>query len=413
MTDHRTDPRSSPGLNRWEQVRRIAIWEFGRFVKWRQQLIGIVVMIVVGAASGGLTRMVKNARGKEVRVAVVNATQLGFALPAVDGVRWVPDVYPTEEAARAAVSLDSVGGALFVRSGTSGDILVRKRAAWTGSVEQALSAARRTAQFAGLPVPESSKQQLMAPFTVQVSTVTLQNGGTDASTRLIAGGILMFGILVLFNGFASLFAGITGEKQQRITEQVIAIVSPQTWMDGKILGLAGAAVTGTLLFAATGLGLLTVLPKVLGTSGVSLPPVPGDLAPLLLVALVTLLGIVMWFAFMAAIAATIDDPNSSPRSALLLIPVLPLGLAFTLIARPETPIAQLLSVFPLTSMAVLPVRLLLTSVPWWEPVLAVVLLAAATWAFRRAAGTIFAVGILMHGKEPSWAETWRWVRSAE
>jgi ABC-2 type transport system permease protein len=400
------------GMTRWQQVRRIATWEFNRFVKWRQQLIGIVVMVAVGAVSGSLTKAVRNARGKEARVAVVNAAQLGFALPAVEGVRWLPDSYD-EATARGAVAADSVGGVFLVRSASSGEIVVRKRAAWTANVERALSGARQAAAFSSLPIDDAERAALLAPFTVKVNTVTLKNGGTDASTRLVTGGILMFGLLVLFNGFASLFTGITGEKQQRITEQVIAIVTPQTWMDGKILGLAGAALAGTLLFAATALVLLSVLPRLLGSTTFSMPAVPGDIGALLIVALVTLLGIIMWFAFMAAIAATIDDPNSSPRSALLLIPVLPLGLAFSLLAKPDTPIAQLLSVFPLTSMAVLPVRLLLTSVPWWEPALAVTLLAAAAWLFRRAAGTTFGVGILMHGKEPTLAETWRWVRAAE
>lgn len=413
MTDREAATRATTALGRWEQVWRIAIWEFNRFVKWRQQLIGVVVMIVVGAVAAGAAKVVKNARGKEVRVAVVHASRLGFALPAVEGVRWLPAAYATESAARAAVADDSVGGALLVRSGMAGEIVVRTRAGWTETVEKALTGARQVAQFAGLPVPDSSKALLMAPFAVQVSSVTLRNGTTDDRTRFIAGGILLFGMLVLFNGFATLFTGITGEKQQRITEQVIAIVTPQTWMDGKILGLVGAALVGTLLLAVTSLALFSVLPKVLGNGSVTLVAMPPEVWPLLVVALVTLLGVVMWFAFMAAIAATIDDPNSSPRAGLLLIPLLPLGLAFALFTRPDTLIAQLLSVFPLTSMAVLPVRLLLTTVPWWEPVLAVLLLAAAAWAFRRAAGTIFAVGILMHGKEPSWAETWRWVRSAE
>jgi ABC-2 type transport system permease protein len=400
-------------MTRWQQVRRIAAWEFNRFVKWRQQAIGIAVMIVVGSLSGGLTKLVKNARGKEVQVAVVGAAQLGFALPAVEGVRWVPDRYADGAAARAAVAADSVAGALLIGDETSGEIVVRKRAAWSASVEQALTSARQGAAFASLPIDASSRAALLAPFTVRVSTVTLQNGSTDATTRIVTGAILAFGMLVLFNGFATLFAGITGEKQQRITEQIIAIVTPQTWMDGKILGLVGAALVGTLLVAITGLLLATVLPKVLTGNSITLPAAPAELLPLLVVAVVTLLGVLMWFSFMAAIAATIDDPNSSPRSALLLVPILPLGLAFTLLSRPETPIAQLLSVFPLTSMAVLPVRLLLTSVPWWEPALAVLLLAGAAWTFRRAAGTIFAVGILMHGKEPSLAETWRWLRRAD
>lgn len=400
-------------MTRWQQVARIARWEFNRFVKWRQQAYGVLIMLVVGGISGSVGKFVKQARGKEVRVAVVGADRLGFALPTVEGVRWIADRYTSDSSARTAVARDSVGGALLVRSSTQADIVVLKRGAWTTTVRNALSTSRQVATLAALPLDAEQRATMGAPFAVGVQTITNERGTTDTATRLFTGAILLVGVLVLFNGFASLFTGITGEKQQRITEQIIAMVSPQTWMDGKIIGLVGAAMAGTLFFSATGIFLLLALPRVLGTSPVNMPAAPTDIAPLLLVALVTVLGVVMWFAFMAAIAATIDDPNSSPRSVMLLIPILPMGLAFSLLARPDTWVAQLLSVFPLTSMAVLPVRLLMTSVPWWEPALAVVLLAGATWIFRRAAGKIFAVGILTHGKEPSLAETWRWVREAD
>ncbi|WP_396224119.1 ABC transporter permease [Gemmatimonas sp.] len=395
---------------RWQQVSRIARWEFNRFVKWRQQLIGMAVMLAVGTASVLLTKLVKNAKSEATTVAVVNGAALGFPLPVVDDVIWLPARYATDEAARAAVAADSVGGALLVRNAQAADIVVRKRAAWTSAVETALTAARQGAAFAALPITDAQRASLLTPFSVAVSTVARRDGGSEASSLAVTFGILGFGMLVLFNGFASLFTGITGEKQQRITEQIIAIVTPQTWMDGKILGLASAALAGTLLFGATSLVLLATLPQLLGAGTFTIPSIAGDLGTVAVVVLVTLLGIIMWFSFMAAIAATIDDPNSSPRSSLLLVPILPLGLAFTLLSRPDTIVAQVLSIFPLTSMAVLPVRLLLTSVPWWEPTLAVLLLATAAWAFRRAAGTIFALGILLHGKEPTLGETWKWVR---
>jgi ABC-2 type transport system permease protein len=43
-------------------------------------------------------------------------------------------------------------------------------------------------------------------------------------------------------------------------------------------------------------------------------------------------------------------------------------------------------------------------------VASVALLAGTAWLFRRLAGTIFATGMLLYGKEPSLAEVVRWAR---
>jgi hypothetical protein len=34
----------------------------------------------------------------------------------------------------------------------------------------------------------------------------------------------------------------------------------------------------------------------------------------------------------------------------------------------------------------------------------------AVWLMRRAAGKVFHLGMLMYGKEPTWAEVRRWMR---
>jgi ABC-2 type transport system permease protein len=57
-------------------------------------------------------------------------------------------------------------------------------------------------------------------------------------------------------------------------------------------------------------------------------------------------------------------------------------------------------------------RLVLSDVAGWEVALALLLLALLTLVVRRAAGKVFAAGILMTGKEPSWGELWQWLRRA-
>ena len=108
--------------------------------------------------------------------------------------------------------------------------------------------------------------------------------------------------------------------------------------------------------------------------------------------------------------ATIDDPHTSTKGSLMMLPFLPVVVAGLLFTRADTAIAQFFGVLPLTSSSVLPLRLLMAEVAPWEVPLALVLLVRAIWVLRRAAGKIFAVGMLMYGKEPTVREMWRWAR---
>jgi len=97
---------------------------------------------------------------------------------------------------------------------------------------------------------------------------------------------------------------------------------------------------------------------------------------------------------------------------LLMLPFVPLGLTLTGMDQPDAIWMRVLAVMPGLSQAAMPVRLLRGD-PWLgEIALSLLLLAAMVWVFRRAAGRMFGVSMLMTGKEPSWSEVWRWVREA-
>ena len=114
----------------------------------------------------------------------------------------------------------------------------------------------------------------------------------------------------------------------------------------------------------------------------------------------------MWNAFMAAVAATIDDPNSSQRSGLMMAPIIPVMFAILTVVNPDTGAVAFMSHLPLTSYAVMPARMVLGQVPVWEVALSLILLAATAWFFRVLAGRIFRTAMMIHGKEPSYKEMW-------
>ena len=60
----------------------------------------------------------------------------------------------------------------------------------------------------------------------------------DKGQKLVSAGLLFLLALGVFSGFGFMFTAITTEKQNRVTEQLLTLLTPQQWMDGKILGIS-------------------------------------------------------------------------------------------------------------------------------------------------------------------------------
>lgn len=399
-------------MTRWQQTWEVARWEFTRFVKWKQQLIGFAILLVMGFGGGFVGRTIAKAEQKPRMVAVVGGELLGFPLPDAKPVAWDSSEVWTAASASTALADKRLSGVLLVSSALEAELMIRSQAEWAETLESALTAARQSALLARLVASSPEGASLMTPLAFRTTLTDAKAQRTERSTRITAIAILFIGFTLVMGGFGTLFTGITGEKQQRVTEQLVAIVPPQVWMDGKIIGLTGAALVGTGITTIGLYGVFKVLPLALGRSSFPMPSVAGDLGVLALIVLITLIGVVLWFSMMAAVAATIDDPNSSTRTLLLFAPMLPIFIAFGMTSKLDSPAAQVLGIFPLTSSAVMPMRLAVTTVAWWEVLLALLLLVATTWLFRRVAGKVFAAGMLMYGKEPTLRETLRWMRES-
>ena len=61
----------------------------------------------------------------------------------------------------------------------------------------------------------------------------------------------------------------------------------------------------------------------------------------------------------------------------------------------------------------MPIRVILSNPGVVEVAAAVAILVGTIWLFRRLAGRIFEIGMLMYGKEPTLREMWRWASARE
>jgi ABC-2 type transport system permease protein len=397
-------------VTRLHLIREVAVWEFRRWFKIRDQVITLVLSLVVGAAVWGGMALLARERARPVDVAVMGAETLPFEAGEDGRIRIADRADRSEDELRRAVA-DGELDALLILAGTEGaTLVVRKEPGWLPELQAAMDEARRAEGLRRLELSQEELGALLAPLTIDVSYAEGSSGPTTRAAKVTAIVLVILMIVGVGLGLALQFVAITGEKQQRVTEQVVAAISPQTWIDGKILGISMVALASLVTYVVSAVAFVAIS----WLFGRHIPIPVGLVGPWVWLSLVAiaLSGFLFWNTVYAAIAATVDDPNTSARGSLLMLPILPLVLAFFRMGSPDTVLTRAFAVFPLTSPIFLPMRLVLTEVPVWEVLLAIALLLGAVLLVRRAAGKIFGMGILMYGKEPGLAEMMRWIRSA-
>ena len=390
------------------RVWAVTRWEFLRFAKARDLVVGALIFAVMFGAGGSFGEFVAGIGDRERTVRVVGRLA---ALPAegvtLSGVHFEPGSATDVDSLLAVEAIDA---ALLESDDGAWELRVRRERSWTDLVG---------ARFAGLLVQERAGElgldaadlrSLTQPpevRTVTVGDAPRGDGRTSVFTAGIALGVMF---MALFIGFSFVFVAITAEKTQRTTESMLSALTPQEWIDGKILGLTGAVFVNLLSTVAGYLLWQLVAVLFLDRS----PALPGGAHPadVFGLALFALGGFAFWFTLFALVAATIDDPNSSSRSSLMFLPFLLMGAAFAGLDSPDAPWMRALSIVPGTSPAAMPVRLLRGDPHLFEVVASLVLLAAGAWFFRWAAGRVFGTSMLMTGKEPSLREVMRWLREA-
>jgi ABC-2 type transport system permease protein len=395
----------SPLRATWE----VARWEFLRFFKLKELLAGLVITVVGGGGAWALLRLARHDTQKPVHVAVAGAE--GLPLRAAPGSRLRLRAHPAAQAPalRQAVERGELAGLVVWRGDGPHTLLAGERPRWRGELEEVLSAAAVQTRFRAAGVPPERLPAMLSPVRLEVSYTAGTDPPRTTGEIIVAVIAIALSVMGVFIGMSYVFVSITGEKQNRVTEQVVAAIPPQSWVDGKILGLSGITVVN-MASMGVAMAVLGVGARLLGVNLPALPRAagsPGMVATLLLLAA---LGFAFWFAFLALVAAVVDDPNTSSRSGLMMLPIACTSLAVLAFRSPDFVLTRVLSLTPPFSAAVLPARLLLDDVPAWETALAVLLLAGAVWLMRRAAGKVFHLGMLMYGKEPTWAEVRRWIR---
>lgn len=386
----------------------IAVWEFRRWFKVKDFLVSLAVSAVVGILAFLAMKYLFEDRGPDVRLVWSGPEDRAPKFPAGSRIRIESARGRSAAELEAAVQRKELEGFLTWRGAAGVELFAAKKPGWQAELEEVLQGEHSRRQIAASGLEPARLAAILAPLPV---ATRWGDRGASRIKLIVAMLMTLFMLLGVFVGSAYLFTGITGEKQLRVTEQVVSAVRPQSWIDGKILGTALYALVSMAAYVFSSLAAGPVWNLVAG--GWYRLPWSWDVVPagsLALYFLFSVLGMLLWFALLAAVCATINDPNTSGRSVALFVPVLCSLPGFLVLKDPDLPLLRVLGWIPFTSASVLPARMAAGEVHAWEIALALALLFGLIWLARLAAGRVFGMAILIHGKEPSWREIWKAAR---
>jgi ABC-2 type transport system permease protein len=395
-------------MSNWPARLEVARWEFQRFVKPNQLFVTFVITLLVGGLGYGMAKLAARSEARVSRVAVVGGGHLGIAgVDTVARIELAAADVSALDSLRQQLTARKLEGILILVSADSARLIVRRNPVWKNALDTHLAALRQRLRLQAAGLAPSTLASMLAPVSVVTEFQAGNDGRAARIAAIIAIALVLYGV---FTSMAYMMVSVTAEKQLRVTEQVVSAITPQTWIDGKILGIAAVALVSVLLMVVG--TMVWILGRSLAT-GTAFSMGSIDPLAMMWIILFAMLGFVFWLAAFGAIAATIDDPNTSTRGPLMFVPAMFSAAGFMIVRNPDSTFARIAGLLPVTSPAVMPARVALSEVPVWELVLSAAILTAGIFLARRAAGKIFAVGMLLYGKEPSWREIRRWVRDSD
>jgi ABC-2 type transport system permease protein len=205
-------------------------------------------------------------------------------------------------------------------------------------------------------------------------------------------------VITIFTSSGFLLQGVSEEKEGRIIEILLSSISPTQLLAGKILGLGALGLIQVMVWAGSGVALAMASVALFALAGVF----KLTLATVGLGIIYFILGYLLFAIWMAVAGSmgTTQRESQQIASIFSLAAAMPWMAISVIFTNPGSPLAVVLSYFPLTSPVMMLIRLGLSTVPANQIAISLVLLVLGIAFSLWAGAKIFRVGLLMYGKRP-------------
>ena len=284
-----------------------------------------------------------------------------------------------------------------------------------GAIRQTILASRL--EKVGLD-NEKMKEITFIPLDFSTERITERGRGGSGMASVLFGfaiGFLLYLSIVIYG--QTIMSGVLEEKTTRVAEVVMSSVPTDTLLVGKVLGVGAVGLTQQILWIATTYVLLKLRAPIMERLGApamnfTLPDI--TLSAGIIFLLFFLLGFIFYSSLYAAVGSSVNSESEARQAATpLLVMIVSTGVFIQpVLLNPTGTAARVLSLVPVSSPIIMPIRMAVTGVPPLELTASLVFLAIGCVAALWLASRIYRVGLLMYGKRPTMREMARWVSYA-
>lgn len=209
--------------------------------------------------------------------------------------------------------------------------------------------------------------------------------------------ILIFFYGLIISSASLLLTSVSQEKENRTMEILLSSAKPIEFYLGKLLALGLASFLQMIVWLTAGVLLLRVIGESFSLGAAAVIP----LRVILIAIPFFLLGFAIYGSLMAGLGALAPNMAEANQSTtVILLPLIFCMLVLgNLMQDPNGTMITFLSLFPLTSVIMMPTRVAIVNVLWWQVVLSIALLIVTAVITIRAVANLFHAQTLLTGRK--------------
>ena len=242
-------------------------------------------------------------------------------------------------------------------------------------------------------------------YRVSSDEKVAQEGYGNRIAMILFSFLLYFALI--FSGAMTMNA-VVEEKSNKIVEVLLSSASSTELMAGKIFGTVIVELIQMAIWLSPVILLLT-------TSWFFIPP---EFMPQMSIGYIFYflfnygLALITYVALYATVGAIFDNPQDAQSGVwpLLMLIMIPFFIAIGMQSNAQSSLTIIASLLPFASLIVMPARMILVEVPFWQILLSSLINIVVLIGIFSLAGKIYRIGILLTGKKPKWSEVYRWLK---